>query len=478
MSADRAAGGWNELLATGLLLASLAVAVELADRHPVRLDLTEEGAETLDPDTVAALALLTEGGGEVRITAFSAQARDEGALLHDRVLRDRLALLEEASPHLTAHFVDFDRDRLTAERLGVSRYGSAVVEMGDERVDLSDRDLFQYRTVDGRREPSFVGEAAVAAAIRRLVSPDRRTLVLLTGHGEVPIFDRGLGELHGLADRVEEQGWTVRTVDLLRDSGEGRAPRVPPEASAVMAVGPRTPLAPAEEEALRSFLGSGGAVGWWVEPGGSLPAFLEELGLELREGLVLDPATQLPHLDRPLLRYGRHPITEVVAANDLTTIAAGAAGLAVTPTAGVETSTLLQTGPRGWLERGTEQPPTWTEGQDPPGPVLVAVALGVVPPHPIARPGRRGKVVVVGDVDVVRDELMAGAPGNATFVTNTLRWLMGSESPLARVGRPRRVRTLSLDRHQLDVVRLWLVGGMPLVAALAGAAVAWSRRSR
>lgn len=131
MSADRAAGGWNELLATGLLLASLAVAVELADRHPVRLDLTEEGAETLDPDTVAALALLTEGGGEVRITAFSAQARDEGALLHDRVLRDRLALLEEASPHLTAHFVDFDRDRLTAERLGVSRYGSAVVEMGE-----------------------------------------------------------------------------------------------------------------------------------------------------------------------------------------------------------------------------------------------------------------------------------------------------------------------------------------------------------
>lgn len=478
MSEHRAAGSWNELLVTALLVASLAVVVELADRHPVRVDLTEEGAETLDPDTLASLAMLEAAGSEARITAFSAQARDPGAALHDRELRDRLALLEQASPRVRVRFVDFDRDRVTAEQLGVSRYGGAVVEIGDQRVDLTDRDLFHYRTGATGREPSFIGEAALAAAIRRLISPDRRTLVLLSGHGETPIFDRGLGELHGLADRAEEQGWTVRTVDLLRDAGPGRAPVVPSDAAAVVAIGPRAPLAPSEVQALRSFLGDGGGVGWFVEPRGELPSFLVELGVGLEDGIAMDPATQIPHLDRPLLRYGRHPITEVLGEQDLTTVAAGAAGLSTTPTDGVEVSTLLQTGPRGWLERGTEQPPTWTEGEDEPGPVLVGVALGVISPHPAARPGRRGRVVVVGDVDLLRDELIAGAPGNATFVTNTLRWLMGTETPMTRVGRPRRVRTLTLDEHQLDVVRLWLVGGMPLLAALVGVVVSRTRRTR
>ncbi|MCA9490825.1 MAG: Gldg family protein [Myxococcales bacterium] len=477
MSDHRSAGGWNELLTTVLLLASLVVVVELADRHPARIDLTEEGSETLDPDTTAALASLDAAGAQARITAFSAQARDPDAAQRDRVLRDRLTLLEQASARVEVRFVDFDRERLTAERLGVTRYGSVVVEIGDRRVDVSDRDLFRYRNTAGRREPTFVGEAALSAAIRRCLSSERRTLVLLSGHGEVPIFDRGIGELHALADRAEEQGLTVRTVDLLR-AGEGRVPEIPPDASAVLAIGPRAPLAASEEAALRSFLGAGGGVGWWVEPGGALPSFIEDLGVDLQDGWVMDPATQLPHLDRPLLRYGRHPITEAVSADDLNTIVATAAGLAFEPKDGVEASTLLQTGPRGWLERGGEQPPVWTEGVDTAGPVTVALALGVVAPHPIARAGQRGRLVVVGDVDLVRDELMEGAPGNATFVTNVLRWLVGSEAPLSRVGRTQRVRTLQLDRHQLDVVRLWLVGGMPMLVAAVGALVLRVRRSR
>lgn len=474
----RAAIGANSILAAVVSLAALGGAAELAARHPLRLDLTEEGAATLDPDTLAALALLGEADRTVSLTAFSSQARDEEAALRDRAIRDALAVLEQASDRVETRFVDLDRDRLTAERLAVDRYGTLVVESGGERVDVGERDLFRGSGPKGRREVAFVGEPAIAAAIRQVVHPVTRVVYFLAGHGEVAPFDRGLGELHGLADRVDEQGWVARTLDLQRDVDAGRAPSVPDDAAAVVAIGPRAALGAPEEQALRGYLGRGGGVGWFVDPGAELPTFLEELGVGVDDGVAMDPRSQFPHLDRPVLAYGRHAITEAPAKDDLATVVSTAAPLSTSPRDGVEASTLLQTGPRGWSERGTEQPPTPTDGVDGAGPVVVAVALGVAAPHPTASPGSRGRAVVVGDVDLVRDELLDGSPGNATFVTNVLRWLVGSDTPLARVGRPRRVRTLELDEGRLDVVRWLLLGGMPALAAAGGIVVWLARRDR
>jgi ABC-type uncharacterized transport system involved in gliding motility auxiliary subunit len=139
---------------------------------------------------------------------------------------------------------------------------------------------------------------------------------------------------------------------------------------------------------------------------------------------------------------------------------------------------LLQTSRLGWSERGTEQPPTFDPAVDGPGPVTVAVAATLLAPHPGMKPGKAGRVVVTGDTDGLKDELLDAAPGNTTYVTNTLRWLVRSDQPLAKVGVTKQLRTLALSESQLSVVRVLLVVVMPALTAALGAAVLFVRRSR
>jgi hypothetical protein len=75
---------------------------------------------------------------------------------------------------------------------------------------------------------------------------------------------------------------------------------------------------------------------------------------------VLDPLSQFPHVDRPLLQYGRHEITEVLLEDAVPTVVSVAAPIELVPRDGVGTGILLQTSRRGWIERGTEQPAAYT----------------------------------------------------------------------------------------------------------------------
>lgn len=471
IDARRWATGLNAVLVAALVVAAAAVASEVARDHRVQLDLSEDRAGTLDPDLLAAVRGLAETS--VRVTAFSAQAKDDEAWVRDRKMRDFLDALDRASDRIETTFVEFDRDRLTAERLGVDRYGTVVLESAADRIDLSDREVFRARGPKGARDVTFIGASAVAGALRKLVSERATRVILTTGHGEVPIFDRGIGELKGLQETLDQQGFTARTLDLLADAGPAGA-AIPADAAVVLVIGPRAPFAEAETAALRSYLARGGSLGVFVDPGGAPPAVLAELGVELDRGVVLDPTSFLPDLDRPLLRYGRHEITTGLAADDVPTVVSVAGPLAEVPTAGVVGSALVQTSRQGWAERGTESPAAYTPGADRAGPVVVGAAYTTGPPHPWSG----ARVVVVGDVDWLRDDLLDQGPGNATFLVETLRWLGRGSGPVARPTGVAAVRRLELGASQLAVVRGLLLIGMPGLVGALGVAVAVARRQR
>ncbi len=222
----RLATGFDALFVTILVTAIVVVSIGLAGRHRWRLDLSSDAIATLSPDTRAALALLETRDVDLRITAFGAQRRDREAWIRDRTIRDLLRELEHASDHVQTRFVDFDRERLTAESFGVERYGTVVIEGRGDRVDLIEREVFRARGPKGDRELEFLGEAAISAAIRQVLSDRAHTVYLLSGHGEREIYDRGLGELKGLAQLIDDQGWTARTLDLLRTTTSTAGPVV------------------------------------------------------------------------------------------------------------------------------------------------------------------------------------------------------------------------------------------------------------
>ena len=473
----RLATGLNAVIVAVLVLGTVGVLIELTHQRRARVDLSAEGAATLSADLRSALELVQAKDAELKVTAFSAQRRTEEAWLRDRTVRDFLAELEHASARVSTRFVDFDRERLVAESFGVDRYGTIVVEARGDRVDLNEREVFRGRGAKKEGRLDFLGEEAVAAAVRQVLRDRSLVLYLLAGHGERTRFDRGIGELEELARLTDSQGWTARTLDLLRDAPPDTPPAVPSDAAAVLIVGPQAPLAPPEQQALTAYLGRGGSLAVFLEPTQEVPEFLAELGLTLVEGIAFDVVSYIPHRDRPLLRYGPHPITEELAVGNLATVAAYAGALEVAPVDGVRSADLLRTSRRGWVERGDEEPPSFTPEEDVEGPVVVATALQLTAPQPWMRSASSdARLVVAADVDVMEDTLIDEAPGNRTFIANTLRWLMRVDERFSRVGRAARPRRLKMTEENLRSVQGLVVGIVPMAVLLVGLLVwAWRR---
>ncbi len=478
-------GGWRRRLLTGtnamvvmvLVITIVFLLVGLSSRYRLRWDLSEDALSTLAPETLAALEGVDANRRSIEVVAFSAQKRDQEAWVRDRTMKDFLRELEYASPLVSTRFVDFDKERLVAESWGVSSYGTVVLQLdgGADRVDISEREVFRRRGRGDERTVEFLGEASVTRAILQLLASKGRNIYLLQGHGERRLTDTSGAGLAELTKLLENQGWTVDQLDIVRDA-DGGPMSVPADADAVLVVGPRTPLMPEEESALRSYIAGGGRVGFFVDPGGHVPDVLEEVGVVRPEGVVLDTRAIHPHVDRPVLSYGRHLITEDLLDDGSITVLAHLAALEVGEHEGLRADKLLRTSRFGWIERSGDT--RLQEDLDVVGPHTVAWALTLTGKHPLMHSGRRSRVVVVGDTDLLTDDLLAEGPGNRTFAVNTARWIVGEDERMSRVGRATSVRRLALSDQQLSMIRWLVIAFLPLIAVLVGGAVYTSRRGR
>ena len=124
----RLATGSNAMLVTAMVVIIVFMLVGFAEKGRVRWDLSADGGATLERDTELALQLLDAQDATVTITAFTAQARNDEAAVKDQTMRDFLRELDLRSPKLKTQLVDYDRDRITAEKLGIRQYGTVVIE--------------------------------------------------------------------------------------------------------------------------------------------------------------------------------------------------------------------------------------------------------------------------------------------------------------------------------------------------------------
>jgi hypothetical protein len=88
------------------------------------------------------------------------------------------------------------------------------------------------------------------------------------------------------------------------------------------------------------------------------------------------------------------------------------------------------------------------------------------------------RVLVSGDADVFTNGLLADGPGNGSFATNSIRWLVGDDDRISVVGRPASVRRLAFSTEDLDQIRWLALGIGPILVLLLGAGVWAARRGR
>jgi ABC-type uncharacterized transport system involved in gliding motility auxiliary subunit len=473
----RLAAGTNAGMVTVLVAVALVLVYLLAGRFRVRIDLSADQASTLAPDTRQKLRLLEQGEAPVTITVFSAQPGRPETAAKNQLLRDLSEEIDHASAAVRARFVDFDRERLSAEALGVTEYGTMVIQRGAQRVDLGDRDLFRSAGKGPDRRLEFLGESAFARASAQLLEDRQRVLYAITGHGELDPEGMDPGGAAELGRLVQQEHYTLKKLDLVREG-----PRVPEDASAVLLLRPKATLPPAEEDVLLGALGRGVPLLVAVDTGSPVPALLGRLGVSVGEGYALDPMLVFPYPDRPVPRYRAHPITQDLATQALVTVLSRAAPLqpAVPAREGVRATTLLETSRDGWVERGGEVvngKSQFDADVDLRGPVSMALALEVDGGSGLVR-DRTVRVAVLGDADALTNQLLGEGPGNPTFALNTLRWVVGDEARAAVVGRDTASRRLALTQDDLDGVRSLSLGLGPLLAVVLGAVAWWSRRGR
>lgn len=481
----RLATGTNATLVTVLVVAAIALVWLITERYRVRVDLSASQASVLQEDTRARLRLFDAEGEPVTITAFTAQAGKKDAFFKNRELGDLLDELDHASATVRTRLVDFDRERLTAEALGVTEYGTVVVQRGERRVDLRDRDLFRRVGKGEDQRLEFLGEAALQRAFAQLLSDTRRVVYALVGHGELDPESREPGGLSELARALDQEHYQLKRLDLARDRearDASNAPRVPDDAAAVVVLRPQVGIPAFEEDLLLGWLATGGPLLFAVEPQGPVPSPVGRLGVAVGEGFVLDSLLLFPYPDRPVPRYRAHSITQDLSSALLVTVLSRPAPLqpSVPPVEGVRSSTLLETSREGWIERGgplVDGRARFDPGIDGAGPVSMALALEVGTESGLVRRGT-ARVVVVGDADLFTNTLLSEGPGNTSFAVNVFRWLLRDDGRLSVVGRPTAVRRLALSDEDRAGIRWVALGLGPLLAVLVGAGVWASRRGR
>ncbi len=477
----RLAAGSNAFLVSVLVIVAACVGYAIFDLYRARLDLSADQGSILMADTRTKLALLDEAGTTVRVTAFSAQAGKKEAYFKDRALRDLLAELDYGSAVVEVAFVDFDRDRLTAEKLGVTEYSSVVVQRGDARVDIKDRELFKRVGKGADRQLEFTGEATLNRAFAQLMADHKRVVYALVGHGELDPESREPGGLSDLVGAVDQDDYELKRLDLVRQR-DMPVPRVPDDAAALLVLRPKVPIPVLEEDLLLAYLAGGGSMLFSVDPESPVPSLLGRLGVVVASGRVLDKLLVFPYPDRPVPRYRSHPITKDLSDDSLVTVVSGVAPVipAVPPVEGVRSTTVLETSRDGWIDRGGEVKNgqgVYEPAIDGAGPVAMAVALDVSPASGLVKK-RPARVLVVGDADVFTNVLLAEGPGNASFALNAIRWLVGDEGRISVVGRPASVRRLALTAEDGEQIRWMALGMGPILVMLLGAGVWASRRGQ
>jgi len=127
---------------------------------------------------------------------------------------------------------------------------------------------------------AFRGEQVLTSALLALLKPDSETVYFLTGHGE-PSADR---ELSNLSEAISQQNAVVKTLSL------SSADEIPPDASSLILVAPKSDLDEREAAVIGAWLRKGGKMLVLLDPNSATPrlhALLANSGIIPRDDRVL-----------------------------------------------------------------------------------------------------------------------------------------------------------------------------------------------
>jgi hypothetical protein len=481
------------LLLQALLVSTLFLGLSyLARRHAWRYDLIANRRYALSPETQSYLHQLTQ---PVRIvvtfdqssesTEYANSALDVDNLLSEYVFATRANDVGKISfEHL-----DVYEQRREAEQLGIDQVGEILVICGEKHRVLRLPDLYEIKN---KRRTAFQGEQAFTAAILDVSSAGQKKIYFLSGHGEQRPDDvdpvRGLSLL---GDELRQRNFDVKLLDLTVTT------KIPEDAALLIAAGPQGAFDRSEQEQLRQFLSTrAGRLILLVDPGQpfGLDSLLADWGIVADDDVICDTGAKNITDDGDLIiwAYNSHPVTQILINNNLHLRLGLARTVRADPSHILDDSLtvtiLASTSPTAWGYRDYHRPglPTFNPGLDIKGTPQTKNCLGVIAASErVSARGasgealplsvRGGRLIVCGTSELATNNRLVNE-GNQNLMLAAINWATDRDTQLAIPARPIARYQISLSSLSLAKLRLGLLLLPPVVAALLGLLVYWTRR--
>ena len=471
--------GVTILLVTGIAVIANVIVVQ---RFDTSADWTSDKIYTLSNQTKNILHGLDR---EVQVIAFFSlnPTSDQLARDHQRA-QALLDMYQRETDKLTVEFVDPYSGAMKSQEYDIQFDGTTVFESGGIREQIT--------TVD---------EQKFTSAILKVVRDESLKIYFLTGHEEQAIDDFEQKGYSQTKEELEKQNYRVETLSLATQ------PEVPTDCAALIIPGPKAPLMTHEVNAISKYLDKNGklflmldsSVNSTKDPNQGLVELMDSWGVTIGNDLVLDrirPAFFLVGGSQPeaptLSDFEFHQITQEVYRPVTFQLARS-----VTPKtnagSNLNVKSLVKTtdeigGSWGETKRrtdGTFEPDlSYTEGEDTPPPVSLAVAIqreGREPttgedPSTDTQEESRTRIVVVGDSDFANNFFFHGT-GGGDFFLNAVNWLTLEEDLIAiRPVDPSERSLRMMTPSEVAFVQMMAIFLIPLVIFLTGVAVWWRRR--
>lgn len=451
--------GGNTIIAVLAFVTTLVIVNFLAFDNPYQVaDMTEDQANTLAPEMIAALEAMPE---KVTATAFFTQNRSTESA--EQLFGNIKA---SSNGKFEYEFVDPNRDPQRARLAGITGDGKVLLQMG-ERSEIA----------------ASASESEILKTMIRLINPEERVVYFLTGHGErdPERTNEDNTSLTRAGTTLKNKNYVVSSLSLLAENS------VPEDADLVVIAGPQQPLSTKEIELLRAYLNNGGALLVMLDPlvltdfgetTDPLAAMLaEDWGITINNDFVIDLASSDPTLGIGFAEsYDTgHPITSQIFNLDSFFPLTRSLTLDFSKQ-GVQLNQLVSTTDRSWGERDFDSlteagwPPSYDETTEVLGPLALAAAGENL--------STGGRVVVFGTSQFASDQVFDSGYGNSDIFVNAVDWAAEQEN-ITNITPKQPVSRIFLPASQLRIFMLMLVVGliMPGIFIVLGV-FTWLQRRR
>ena len=466
----RASKAWT---AAGLLLCTL-IAVNYA---AVRRDVSRDWSYLKITEPSEATTNIAKASAEpITIAIFYQRENEVLPWVEGYATR----LVQTSEGRVSLKVIDKDLDPIGAAHFKTSRNGMVIVEAGtrQERIDLG---------------PTL---GAARPLLKKLDSEIQRLLLTLTSKPKTAYVMRGHGELSPdgsnkasplessklLEGFLRDQNWIIKTFGI----AEGSASRVPDDATALLLLGPATPLIGAEIESLKEFTARGGSLLVSLDSDkrqDDLNLWLDSIGIQFDSHPVANEKNHVAATRSPVdnwflftTSFSSHDSIKTLAKNDdrVAVLAFGSGSFTVGENNASRNP--ADSKPAALIWRVTETVRSLADSFidqnrnyrfDEKIEKRGATALGVAAVTSPAS-GNPSKMVIFGDTAAFSDALIRN-PGNLAFISDSMKWLAGEQALSGKLADEEDVRIRQTGKQDL----IWFYGSIvfvPLSVLLAGAA--------